>query len=267
MDRGGWGARTGHGMQVTLHVYDLSEVNEWAQHIGLGLYHTGVVIGMKEYTFAGGAGVFDHTPREPGDQAKFRESIAMGFFEGGQPQLHEALSALSKQFRPDAYSIVGNNCNHFADALCRRLVQQPIPGHINRLANFGGCFTACIPQQLLAGPPVGEFKGGGALSQTAAGDLMGAQLAGAAVHGPVVFLVVSFHLCRGDLAGFAPPHFPRRTGFRQPSRAVELPGVHWFRYDPRCEQRRSVDLIAAWERKPIRPARAHAAGQARAARR
>mmetsp|Transcript_45756 Transcript_45756/g.103317 ORF Transcript_45756/g.103317 Transcript_45756/m.103317 type:complete len:216 (+) Transcript_45756:62-709(+) len=160
MDRGGWGARTGHGMQVTLHVYDLSEVNEWAQHIGLGLYHTGVVIGMKEYTFAGGAGVFDHTPREPGDQAKFRESIAMGFFEGGQPQLHEALSALSKQFRPDAYSIVGNNCNHFADALCRRLVQQPIPGHINRLANFGGCFTACIPQQLLAGPPVGGQASG-----------------------------------------------------------------------------------------------------------
>jgi len=34
----------------------------------MGAYHSGVEVGGKEYTFAGGAGIFDHAPRQaPGE--------------------------------------------------------------------------------------------------------------------------------------------------------------------------------------------------------
>jgi hypothetical protein len=54
-------------------------VNEALQPIGLGVYHTGVSIGGSEWTFAGGAGIFSHEPREPGgNEARFREAVDMG---------------------------------------------------------------------------------------------------------------------------------------------------------------------------------------------
>lgn len=48
-------------------------------------------------------------------------------FEGGQAALNDALAFLKREFGPDGYNIMTNNCNHFSDALCRRLLQRPIP--------------------------------------------------------------------------------------------------------------------------------------------
>jgi len=144
-----WGARTSYGIKVTLNVYDLSPVNEFIYPVGLGVFHTGVQIGATEYTFAGGAGIFDHTPLEPGDNVVFRESIELGSFEGGQQVLKQAVSELGPLFSPDSYNILIKNCNHFSSALCEKLLKKNIPGHINRLADFGGFFASCIPKSLL----------------------------------------------------------------------------------------------------------------------
>ena len=140
---------------MTLNIYDLSPVNDAIVPFGLGVFHTGVQVGGREYTFAGGAGIFDHAPQEPGDNARFRESLDMGTFEGGEPAVNAALSALTPGFGPDGYNIMLSNCNHFSDALCRRLLGVPIPGYINRLANLGGCVAGCLPASLLEGTPVG----------------------------------------------------------------------------------------------------------------
>jgi len=110
---------------------DLSPANEFIQPFGLGVYHTGVVIGGKEFTYAGGAGIFDHSPQQPGEQAKFRESVVVGSFDGNATALNDALHSLSKQFGPSGYNIMTQNCNHFSDALCRRLLQLSIPGKEN----------------------------------------------------------------------------------------------------------------------------------------
>ena len=159
---GGWGQRTAVGQKVVLHVYDLSPVNDYIQPFGLGLYHSGVVIGGSEYTFAGGAGIFDHTPGQPGAGARFREAIELGMFEGGAPALNAALSDLRPHFQPDAYNILTKNCNHLSDALSRRLLNgRPIPSYVNRLANLGACFASCLPQKLLeGGPQHGGGQGG-----------------------------------------------------------------------------------------------------------
>lgn len=54
-------------------------------------------------------------------------SLSLGTFEGGQAALNDALGFLKREFGPDGYNIMTNNCNHFSDALCRRLLQRPIP--------------------------------------------------------------------------------------------------------------------------------------------
>lgn len=44
-------------------VYDLHQSNSWLQHVGLGMYHSGVEIGGVEYTFSE-AGIGHHPPRQ-----------------------------------------------------------------------------------------------------------------------------------------------------------------------------------------------------------
>ena len=54
---GGWGQRTAVGQKVTLHIYDLSPANDYIQPFGLGLYHSGLVIGGNDAGFGGALAV------------------------------------------------------------------------------------------------------------------------------------------------------------------------------------------------------------------
>ena len=149
------GGRTRAGTKVFLNVYDLAPANDYLCPIGLGLHHSGVEIMGSEYSFASGAGIFDNTPQHaPG--ARFREHIEMGSFEGGQAELKQALDDLRDQFSPDDYNLIRKNCNHFAAALCWRLLQKPLPSHVNRLADLGVCCSCLLPRQMLEQAPVGD---------------------------------------------------------------------------------------------------------------
>ena len=134
MSSPGWGARTTFGVEVKVNIYDLSPVNDFIQPFGIGVFHSGVHIGGKEYTFAGGGGIFDHSPLEPGGPAVFREGVVIGVFEGGSNAVDDAVRQLknSGQFGPNDYNIMTMNCNHFADALCRQLLGRGIPGCVHR---------------------------------------------------------------------------------------------------------------------------------------
>lgn len=50
--------------QVILNVYDLTPINDWGHPVGLGAFHSGLVVDDREYTFAGGGGIFNHDPRK-----------------------------------------------------------------------------------------------------------------------------------------------------------------------------------------------------------
>jgi hypothetical protein len=149
------GGRTSHATPVILNVYDLSPANEpLLNHIGFGIHHTGVEISGTEYSFAGGAGIFEDTPKEAGG-AVFSHSVALGNFEGSSSDIKVAISDLRSDFGPDAYNILTRNCNHFANALSLRLLSTGVPGYVNRAANFGACFECLIPEHVLTGAPVG----------------------------------------------------------------------------------------------------------------
>ena len=68
---------------------------------------------------------------------------------------------LREDFGPDRYNLIRRNCNHFANALVWRLLGRAIPGHVNRLADFGVCCSCLLPKKLLEEAPVGPNAGGG----------------------------------------------------------------------------------------------------------
>jgi len=142
------------GTKVVLNVYDLSQANDYLVSVGLGLHHSGVEILGREYSYASGGGIFDSSPKEA-QGAKFRNSIELGSFDGGSSELNSAISNLREEFGPDRYNLIRRNCNHFANALVWKLLGRTIPGHINRLADFGSCCSCFLPRKMLEEAPVG----------------------------------------------------------------------------------------------------------------
>lgn len=148
------------GTKVILNVYDLSPANNFLHPVGFGLHHSGVEISGSEYSFGGGGGIFENTPKEA-NGAKFRESIDMGSYDGGSSELQRCISDLRDEFGPDSYNLVQRNCNHFANALCWALLRKTLPGHVNRLADFGNCCSCILPKEMLEAAPVNGGGGGG----------------------------------------------------------------------------------------------------------
>lgn len=122
--------------------------------MGFGVHHSGVEILGQEYSFASGGGIFDSTPKEV-PNAKFRESIEVGVFQGGSSELRTIINDLRSDFGPDDYNLMSKNCNHFANSLVWSLLGRTIPPHINRIADIGTCLSCLVPKQLLEGSPVG----------------------------------------------------------------------------------------------------------------
>lgn len=155
MSFGGTGGRTKMTSKVTLNLYDLSPANEYLYALGLGLHHSGIEILGTEYSFASGAGVFEAPPKVAGG-AIYRESIELGYMQGGSTEVKGVLDELKQEFAPDKYNLIKKNCNHFANALAYALLQKQIPSHINRLANIGSCMSCLLPKQMLENAPVGD---------------------------------------------------------------------------------------------------------------
>eukprot|EP00953_Heterococcus_sp_UTEX-ZZ885_P039393 20192-Heterococcus_DN1.PRE.1 len=184
-----WGARSGQAEEVILNVYDLGEANAYLHPTGFGIYHSGVQIGNREYTFAGGGGIFDHSPRDgefkftinrehartdidalgnrhntPG--AVYRCSISMGRL--GQVSINDAKRELETEFGPNNYNIITRNCNSFSNAFCMALLNKPIPAWVNRLAYMGSWFSCLLPQQMLGDAPVNATGNAANYNTTAA---------------------------------------------------------------------------------------------------
>lgn len=146
------------GTEVLLNIYDLSPANDYLYNVGLGVHHSGVEILGLEYSFASGAGIFTSAPKEvPG--ARYRETIRMGTFEGGAPEVRMVVAELRSFFAPESYNLILKNCNHFAESFCKELLGKSIPGYVNRLADLGGCVKCLIPRQMLEAAPVGHESG------------------------------------------------------------------------------------------------------------
>ena len=144
------GGRQPAGVTVKLNVYDLdSPGNEFLSALGLGLYHTGVEVDGREYSYGAGYGIGDARPRSAAQNpgvARFRGSYVMGQAESLRA-LGRAVDELRGRFPASAYDLVQRNCNHFTDALVFALCGRHTPGWVNRAATVGSCVACLVPAQ------------------------------------------------------------------------------------------------------------------------
>ncbi len=83
----------------------------------------------------------------------------MGEFKGTSRDLDKILDDLKIMFKGSNYNVLAQNCNSFSDEFVLRLVNRPIPGHINRLAGIGSYFSCLFPPAITNSAPVSNSSG------------------------------------------------------------------------------------------------------------
>ncbi|KAJ8477991.1 hypothetical protein OPV22_021718 [Ensete ventricosum] len=143
--------RRSGAVPVYLNVYDLTPINGYAYWLGLGVYHSGVLVHGVEYAYGAHehptTGIFEGEPRQcPG--FTFRKSILIGRTDLGPREVRALMEEMATEYTGDTYNLVSKNCNHFCDEACLRLTGKLIPKWINRLAKIGYLCNCVLPVQV-----------------------------------------------------------------------------------------------------------------------
>jgi len=138
-------------LKVILNVYDLAPMNQYTYEFGFGVFHSGVEIAGKEFSFGGhqysSSGLFTVEPKNAAG-AIFREAIEMGETTKSSQEVQAIVDSMASEFYGNTYHLVNKNCNHFSDALCKTLLGKGIPGFVNRMATVGAFVPCLLPQNL-----------------------------------------------------------------------------------------------------------------------
>ncbi|KAK7194201.1 PPPDE putative peptidase domain containing protein [Novymonas esmeraldas] len=144
--------RTEVQIPVTLNVYSLLESNKKLSKMGMGVFHTGVVV----YGIEWGYGEVVDNPNasglfcvHPGQAAgTLYRTIRIGYTTRSPMQVDTILHRLENEWRSCEYHILHHNCNHFAAAFCDLLStteKLQVPSWCNRAARVG---DRVIPRRL-----------------------------------------------------------------------------------------------------------------------
>lgn len=134
---------------VCVNVYDLSEVNEYTRPLGFGIFHSGLVVHGREFSFGGhdyaSSGIFETAPKAAPAPAIFREMVVVGTTEMNPGEVSNLVGDMDDDFHGNTYHLLERNCNHFVEALCFELTGKMPPGWINRLARTAVVANSCAP--------------------------------------------------------------------------------------------------------------------------
>ena len=149
---------------VRIHVYRLMsddgrqlvrDMMSQSEQAGFGVFHSGVEVNGKEYSYgrvekefdgdmrvrnAHQTGVWKQRPKVLPPSfagATLKESIEAGVATMKPSELQALLARVSRDWRGIEYDRLRKNCNHFAAALCNELGVSPPPDYVNRMANTG----------------------------------------------------------------------------------------------------------------------------------
>mmetsp|Transcript_133153 Transcript_133153/g.259237 ORF Transcript_133153/g.259237 Transcript_133153/m.259237 type:complete len:258 (+) Transcript_133153:64-837(+) len=151
---------------VYLHLYNLgtsghgSLLNRFLKNMGTGVYHCGVEVFCREWSFADtesgqGHGVFECPPRRCTGHT-YDETVFMGYTALPEQSVLAIIEVLKVDWQPADYHLLEQNCCHFSDDLCRRLGVRTVPERILHMSRFGeACVAgepcACIPARCFDG--------------------------------------------------------------------------------------------------------------------
>lgn len=132
--------------QVLLHIYDIVDsgvlraANQLLHGFGTGAFHVGVEVYGWEWSFGDspeGTGVFYCMPRSCGKRT-YRESVWVGTTALTAMEVDSVIRKMEKEWPGNAYDLFRNNCVHFSEILCKRLVKQgQVPEYISTLSGAG----------------------------------------------------------------------------------------------------------------------------------
>lgn len=123
--------------KVVLHIYDLSQ--GMARQLSLAflgksidaIYHTGVVVYGKEYSF--GAGIEIERTNHVTRYGKPIQVMEMGYTEVPEELFSEYLEDIRSRYTVETYSLLKHNCNNFSDEVLGFLVGARVPERILNL--------------------------------------------------------------------------------------------------------------------------------------
>ncbi|KAI9015763.1 PPPDE putative peptidase domain-containing protein [Phycomyces nitens] len=123
----------------------------------LGIYHSGLELGDREYCFGGHdrtdeTGVFVMEPRVGPPNVLYKRSIDMGYTHHTEEEIQNIFLAVSKDFVGPSYSLLTRNCNHFSSRLSFLLTGKPSPAWVNRAAHIGTFFPCFITDDMVQPP-------------------------------------------------------------------------------------------------------------------
>ncbi|KAI9886725.1 MAG: protein translocase subunit [Watsoniomyces obsoletus] len=153
--------------EILINVYDLippGRLSSVLWTLGTSPLHSGVVIREREYAYgghghAGISGVYWTPPRVEPPGGTFRAEIAHGYTTATDEELDAMIKEIAEQFLGPTYNLLHRNCNHFTDALCRRLTSRPAPGFLNRAASIALLFPCFVPQAWATPPDYETAEG------------------------------------------------------------------------------------------------------------
>ncbi|KAI8331081.1 PPPDE putative peptidase domain-containing protein [Choanephora cucurbitarum] len=128
--------------------------------LGVGVFHSGVEIGGKEYCFGGHelpnvTGVFVVEPKTGIPELTLKETFDMGTTDLTDREIEELLVRMSDEYVGTSYNLLTRNCNHFTEDFVERLTHRSMPSWINRAARLGAMFPCMVPWEWIQPP---EFE-------------------------------------------------------------------------------------------------------------
>ncbi|WIA38347.1 hypothetical protein OEZ86_001681 [Tetradesmus obliquus] len=121
-------------MRVQVYVYDLTRgmaATLSPMLLGTpieGVWHTGVVLDGREEIFFGYG--IQRTRAGTTMFGQPHHIIDVGTSEVDPAMLNELLADISPRFRPQDYSLLTHNCNHFSNELVQLLTGESVPDYI-----------------------------------------------------------------------------------------------------------------------------------------
>ncbi|KAI9780611.1 MAG: hypothetical protein M1816_002807 [Peltula sp. TS41687] len=146
--------------EIIINVYDLlppGRLSSALWLLGTPLLHSAVVIKDKEYAYGGHeerglSGVYWTTPRTEPPGARFRSVILHGLTTQTDDEIEKTIQEVSEEFPGTSYNLLNRNCNHFTNALCRRLTSRSAPRWLNRAASIGVALPCVLPREWVTPP-------------------------------------------------------------------------------------------------------------------
>ena len=155
--------------EILINVYDLlppGTLSSALWLLGSSLLHTGVVIPSldREYAFGGHnhpdlSGVYWTKPRNLPPGGTWRCELLQGFTFRNNAEIEQIVLDAGRHFLGTSYNLLSNNCNHFTNFLCEKLVGKAAPGWLNRAATIGIALPCVVPREWVAPPEADTMDG------------------------------------------------------------------------------------------------------------